>query len=98
MVAMDDVVHARSLVDAAKEAGMDVVKVRECPLFHKSCDTTSSFAGKLSCSDCVALETSLTCQEGDDDGSVQGEQPSLRNGEQGQSKQPSPSCIWENSL
>ena len=86
---MDDVVHASFLVDAAKEAGIDVGKVTQCPFFTSPATQHQASQANFPCTDCVALETSLTCQdEEDDDGSMQGEQPSLRDSEEGQSQQP----------
>jgi hypothetical protein len=89
MAVMDDVVHASFLVDAAKEAGIDVGKVRQYPFFTSPATQHQASQANFPCSDCVALETSLACRdEEEDDGSMQGEQPSLRDGEEGQSQQP----------
>ena len=84
---MENVVHASFLVDAAKEAGIAAVeKVRQCPFFTSVTKDQASQAS-FPCRACVALETSMTSL--DDDDSLQGEkEPSLQDGDEGQSQQP----------
>ena len=84
MALMENVMHACFLVDAAKEAGIGVEKVRQCPFFTTATNDQASQAS-FPCRDCVALETSMTSL--DDDDSRQGEkEPSLQ--DEGQSQQP----------
>ena len=86
MALMENVVHASFLVDAAKEAGIAVEKVRQC-LFFTTATNDQALQASFPCRDCVALETSMTSL--DDDDSLQGEkEPSLQDGDEGQSQQP----------
>ena len=83
---MENMVHASFLVDAAKKAGIAVEKVRQCPFFTSVTKDQASQAS-FPCRACVALETSMTSL--DDDDSLQGEkEPSLQDGDEGQSQQP----------
>ena len=77
MALMDNIMHASFLVDAAKEAGIAVEKVRQCPFFTTATNNQASQAS-FPCRDCVALETSMTSLDDDDSARGEGTQPPRR--------------------
>ena len=88
MAAVENVVHASFLIEAAKEAGIDVEKVRQCPFFIPPATKQQASQATFPCRDSLALEASMWMDEDDGKDSLQGEKPSLQESDQGQSQSP----------
>ena len=83
---IEGIVYARFLLDAAKEVGIAVERVREWPYLRRPATKDQSLQASFPCSDCMALEASMMSDEGE---FVQGEeQPNLQDSVEGQSQQP----------
>ena len=59
MAAVENVVHASFLIEAAKEAGIDVEKVSQCPFFIPPATKQQASQATFPCRDCLALEASM---------------------------------------
>ena len=57
--AVEEIEYAGFLLDAAKEAGIDVERVRDAPFFKGPARRDQDVQVSFPCSDCVALETSM---------------------------------------
>ena len=85
MAAVENVVHASFLIEAVKEAGIDVEKVRQCPFFIPPATKQQASQATFPCRDCLALEASMCMDEDDGEDFLQGENPSLQGSDQGES-------------
>ena len=81
---VEDVVYASFLVDAAKEVGIEVEKVREYPYFRSPATKDQAMQASFPCLDCVAPESSMMTDESE---LRQGEEEeaNLQNSEEDQS-------------
>ena len=60
---IESVVYTSFLIDAAKEVGIEVNKVRECPYFRSPATKDQAVQASFSCPDYVALESSMMTDE-----------------------------------
>ena len=60
---VESVVYTSFLVDAAKEVGIEVEKVRECPYFRSPATKDQAVQASFSCPDYVALESLMMTDE-----------------------------------
>jgi len=82
---VESVVYTSFLVDAAKEVGIEVEKVRECPYFRSPATKDQAVQASFPCPDYVELESSMTTDESE---LGQGEEESnLQDSEEDQSQQ-----------
>jgi len=82
---VESVVYTSFLVDAAKEVGIEVEKVRECPYFRSPATKDQAVQASFSCPDYVALESLMMTDESE---LGQGEEESnLQDSKEDQSQQ-----------
>ena len=60
---VESVVYTSFLVDAAKEVGIEIEKVRECPYFRSPATKDQAVQASFPCLDCVALESLMMTDE-----------------------------------
>ena len=83
---VERVVYASFLVDAAKEAGIEVEKVREFPYFRSPATKDQAMQASFPCLDCVAMESSMMTDESEL-GQGEEEEANLQDSEENQSQQ-----------
>ena len=82
---VESVVYTSFLVDAAKEVGIEVEKVSECPYFRSPVTKNQAVQASFPCPDYVALESSMMTDESEL--GQREEEANLQDSEEDQSQQ-----------